>query len=209
MRLSPLASTLAALLATTACSKVDETGYFHEERVHYTAEGPLSSAGDSTVILVGEEGAVDVAGGLLIVEVVRSGTSFPGAVDPDTRTLAAGVSARKDDTLHLRYTVDGDDSELTIELDDAVAGVPAPDCTGCGVGWTLVGPAEGGVVTIDLSVLDDPTAPFVIANVDNGAVVVAGSVDDPVSIPAVSGATVCVYQRLSGVSGPARCEIVP
>ncbi len=209
MRIPPLAIALTALLAATACSKVDETGYFHQERIHYSAEGSLSSANDSTVILVGSEGAVDVAGGLLIVEVARSGTSFPGAVDLDRRTLAAGVAARQGDTLHLRYTVDGDDSELTLELDDALAGVPAPDCTGCGVGWTLVGPAEGGLAPVDLSVLDDPTAPFVIANVDGGAVVIAESVDTPVSIPAVPGATVCVHQRLSGVSGPARCEVVP
>lgn len=208
MRLIPLAPALA-LLGCLACSKVDETGYFHEESIHYSAEGSLSPSNDGAVILVGEEGAVDVAGGLLIVEVERTGTSFPGAVDPETRSLACGLSARKGDTLHLRYTVDGDDSEMTVALDQNLASVPAPDCTGCGVGWSLVSAPVGGQVTVDLSVLDDPTPPFVIANVDGGTVVVAESVDQPVSIPAVSGAQVCVHQRRGGVSSPARCAVVP
>jgi len=209
MRLPSPTLALVALLLGPACSKVDETGYFHEESIHYSASGSLGGAFDSPVLVIGEAGAVDVAGGTLIIEDERSGVSVPGAIDPDTRSLASAISARMGDSLHLTYTVDGDDSELTLALDEPLAGVVAPDCTACGVGWSLVGAPVGGLAPVDLSVLDDPTPPFVVANVDGGAVIVADSVDEPVQIPAVSGGEVCAYQLVDGTPGPARCAIVP
>ena len=200
----PAAVLLALLLP--ACG--GSSGVLDGGRIHYTAETSLSSTSDSTIIVVGEEGAIDAAGGLLTIEVERTGEAFPAAVDPDTGTLAAGASARQGDTLRLVHSADGADSELTLVLDEAIASVPPPSCTACGAGWSLVGPAVGGTASVDLSVLDDPTAPFFVSNVDGGAVVVAYTAETEVAIPAVPGAQVCVHQRLSGVSGPARCEVV-
>lgn len=160
------------------------------------------------MIVIGEPGAVAAAGGSLTVTVERSGTAAPGAVHAETRSFAAGIAARQNDALHLSYTVDGDENELTLVLDVPLAGVNAPSCAACGAGWSIVGAPAGGLAPVDLAVLDDPTPPFVIANVDGGAVIVVDSTA-PVSIPAASGGQVCVHRMVDGVPGPSRCDVVP
>ena len=193
------------LLPLLLCACGGESGRFDGGRIHWSAEGSLSSTTDSAIIVVGEPGALADTAGSLLVRVDRSGTIFPGAIDAETGAFAAGVGARASDTLTLRY----EESGHAITLDQPLAAVVAPDCTACGVDWSLVGAPVGGLVAVDLSVLDDPTPPFVVANVDGGAVIVADSVDEPVQIPAVSGGQVCAYQVVSGTPGPARCAVVP
>jgi hypothetical protein len=180
-------------------------GTFDEEAVHYSAAGSLSPANDSAIIVVGAPGAIDAGGGQLSVVVERTGTIFPGAIDGERGSFAAGASARLGDTLQLHH----EDGDLTLVLDVPLAsGVLAPSCSGCEAGWSLVGAPAAGLAPVDLASLDDPVPPFAIANVDNGAVVIADSVA-AVEIPAVSGGQVCVHRLIGGVPGPSRCEVVP
>jgi hypothetical protein len=200
---------LALALALAACSGVDETGYFIVDEIDQSGPAELAGGEDREVLVIGRPGALSAGGGSLVADNPRTGAQASGVVDDAAGSFAAAIPARLGDTLVLRYELAGDSEELELAVTDDLAGVAALDCLLCA--GALVGPPEDGESAVALELLDDPTPPFVISNLDRGLVRVAEQIDPSPRIPAAVGDTVCVYRQSAdrARASVAVCEDVP
>jgi hypothetical protein len=188
----------------TTPSVVNETGYLVADAVYYTAEGPL---GDSPrdVAVLGAPGAVERVGGELSVN-----GGAPITVSNPGGAFVLNTSARLDDELELRYVLDGQRSQLTLQLDQLQSfslqfGVDSGVAADGDPDWLVPG-AEGGQVRVQR--LDEP--PYVVYNADRGLVV---RVDDAgaIEIAAEEGDMICVAQldEDSGAVTTSDCSPAP
>ncbi|MEZ4317587.1 MAG: hypothetical protein R3F61_08780 [Myxococcota bacterium] len=182
---------------------VDETGYLDDTRITYTSDAPLDGA--RTVTVFGLSGALDPAGGSLVV----TGPSGTAAVEgPDsTGAFRAELTASLGDELTFDYTPPtGEPGTDRFTLDDALSTLVAPS----GGSSSLVSDNGDGTVTVDFAfVATGGTPPFVAFNLDGGLPVVSAA-GEAVIVEAVSGDSVCAFDLdLDGRQSPYGCETVP
>ena len=209
----PYRSSAWLLALAVSCSPsdkqgVEETGYFNGGQVVYSAAAPLS-ANEQELLLVGLPGALGLSGGTLTVTGPRGQASLQ-LDDPQGRFVVT-LGAALQDTLELRYELDGGDppvSMLRLTLSDALDRLVAPALMP-GTGILLLEPTPEGV-EVNLSALEMPAPPYVVLNQRTTDFALAEQLE-LVTLPGQTGDTICVFQldRSMEVNSPTYCETVP
>jgi hypothetical protein len=195
------------LLAGGACD-VDETGYFAPDEVDYSSDEELEEGKDSEVVVVGDEGAVERAGGELGATNLRTGASASVAIVSETGSFVLRIAASLGDSIELSYELDGTQDTMQLALADDLSSHAMPSCTIC-TGTFLQPPDEAGLVGVSLSLLSNVEAPeLLLFNVSNGSVVVVPGDSADASIGGAVGDEICVFARDDSGS-PALCALVP
>jgi hypothetical protein len=155
--------------------------------------------------VLGAPGAVERVGGEL-----SANGGAPITVSDPGGAFVLNTSARLDDELELRYVLDGQRSQLTLQLDQLQSfslqfGVDSGVAADGDPDWLVPG-AEPGQVRVQR--LDEP--PYVVYNADRGLVVRVDDAD-AIEIAAEEGDMICVAQldEDSGAVTTSDCSPAP
>ena len=183
---------------------VDVTGYLTVENVRYSATEPLSET-DVDILVIGQDGALEKAGGTLTVTNLRTDESR--TADATDGQFAVWIPGRLDDQLELRYDLDGYDEAL-FDLTDRLDQLETPiDCLPCS--GQLVADIPGdGQVTVNIDFLESPQPPYLVINTSTGFNVLEAGAGQVV-IPGASGDEICLVRVAGTDTSPTLCGDVP